>query len=135
MPYKDKGKQREAVKRAVDKHRKGITSEGITGEGITRIEFIKQELKDEDLIKGIEAASLRFNDRDARYERAYRYLRWQNGEVIEPALPYALVYDRERLEKVTESLKEFKQDENVYYGCGRDSTPFDLIGEYLEVTK
>jgi len=32
--YKDKEKQREAVKRAVEKHRKGIT-EGITNEGIT----------------------------------------------------------------------------------------------------
>lgn len=30
MPYRDKEKQREAVKEAVARHRKGITSEGIT---------------------------------------------------------------------------------------------------------
>ena len=35
MPYKDRNKQREAVKEAVAKHRKGITDEGITDEGIT----------------------------------------------------------------------------------------------------
>ena len=38
MPYKDKEAQKEAVRKAVNKHRKGITSEGITGvnsEGIT----------------------------------------------------------------------------------------------------
>lgn len=39
MPYKDKAKQKEAVKKAVLKHHKGITEktilEGITGEGIT----------------------------------------------------------------------------------------------------
>ena len=35
MPYKDKGKQRKAVREAVNKHRKGITSDGITGQGIT----------------------------------------------------------------------------------------------------
>ena len=33
--YKDKTKQKEAVKKAVEKHRKGITEQGITGKGIT----------------------------------------------------------------------------------------------------
>ena len=33
--YKDKEKQKEAVRKAVEKHRKGITSEGITQQGIT----------------------------------------------------------------------------------------------------
>ena len=37
MPYKSKAKQQEAVKRAVKKHRKGITSEGITDQGITLV--------------------------------------------------------------------------------------------------
>ena len=32
MPYKDKGKQRDATRRAVAKYRQGITSEGITSE-------------------------------------------------------------------------------------------------------
>jgi hypothetical protein len=35
MPYKDKEKQKEAVRRAVERKRKGIT-EGITNEGITK---------------------------------------------------------------------------------------------------
>ena len=38
MPYKDKEKQKEAVKKAVDKHRgitNGITEQGITPKGIT----------------------------------------------------------------------------------------------------
>ena len=33
--YKDKEKQREAIRKAVQKHRQGITTEGITSEGIT----------------------------------------------------------------------------------------------------
>ena len=37
--YKDKEKQREAVKKAVQKHR-GITSEGITEQGITHPDII-----------------------------------------------------------------------------------------------
>jgi len=68
MPYKDRDKQKEAVKKAVDKHRgitKGITSEGITPMGITdyyppvvyalldpvkrkKLEYICQALRDED---------------------------------------------------------------------------------------
>ena len=32
MPFKDKAKQREAVKKAVQRHREGITPEGITAE-------------------------------------------------------------------------------------------------------
>jgi len=34
MPYKDESKQKEAIRKAVQKHRQGIT-EGITEEGIT----------------------------------------------------------------------------------------------------
>ena len=46
MPYKDKEKQKEAVKRAVDKHRKGITLEGITEQGITEYPAIVHALCD-----------------------------------------------------------------------------------------
>lgn len=35
MAYKDKEKQKQAVRDAVSKHRKGITGQGITKEGIT----------------------------------------------------------------------------------------------------
>ena len=48
--YKDKEKQREAVKNAVDKHRKGITKgiteEGITSQGITYYHPILDDLVD-----------------------------------------------------------------------------------------
>lgn len=143
MPYKDKETQRKAVKEAVKKHRKGITSGGITEQGITRIEFIQDALRirdgegkilNEHFINEIEAAAKRLNDREARYERAYHYFRWRNGEVIEPTIPFALVYDRARLEKVYQSLKDFKQETDVYYGCGKDSVPFDVVGELLEAT-
>ena len=42
---------------------------------------------------------------------------------------------RAKLEKIYESLKTFKQEENVYYGCGKHSMPFDMVGEYLEATR
>ena len=35
MPYKDPQKQKEAIKKAVQKYRKGITEAGITEAGIT----------------------------------------------------------------------------------------------------
>jgi hypothetical protein len=50
MPYKDSAKQREAVKKAVQKRRtgitKGITSGGITDQGITSIRPIIHALAD-----------------------------------------------------------------------------------------
>ena len=93
MPYKDKEKQKQAVKRAVDKHRgitKGITSEGITEQGITQY----------------------------------------------PAIIHALVNPdkRKKLEAITQSLKEFKVADRVYYGCS-DPVPFDVVGDLLEATK
>ena len=138
MPYKDKETQKRAVREAVKKHRKGITEQGITEQGITRIEFIKEELRikkdgkvlNEHLIDGIEAAALRFNDREARYERAYRYN--QKGKGIAPTLPYALVYDRIKLEKIHQSLKDFNQEQNIRYGVSGPT--FDVIGELLEAT-
>jgi len=134
MAYKDREKQREYDKERMRKVRQGRTNKVEQG-GVeqTRIEFIQQALNDPYLAKGIEAASLRFNDRDARYERAYRYFLWKKGEKVDPAIPYALVEDRTRLEKIYLSLKEFKQAENVYYGCG--GVPFDVVGDLLEATK
>ena len=142
MPYKDKETAKVAAKGRQRKHRQGVTQEGVTGQGVTRIEFIKEALriKDKDgqvlnehLIDGIEAASLRFNDREARYEKAYRYNQW--GKEIAPAIPFALVYNREGLEKIYESLKAFRQAENVYYGYpGLGGMPFDKVGECLEAT-
>jgi len=54
-----------------------------------------------------------------------------------PAILRALVDPdkRPKLEKIYQSLKEFKQEKNVYYGCGKDSVPFDVVGELLEVTE
>ncbi len=59
--YKDKEKQKEAVKRAVLKHRgitKGITSEGITEQGITPYHSILDDLIDPIRRKKLGAISL-----------------------------------------------------------------------------
>jgi len=85
--YKDKEKQKEAVRKAVERRRvlqKGITKQGITPEGITseeRIEFIQKELNDPFLIKRIEVGARIFSDREARYERAYRYKVWKDNYI------------------------------------------------------
>ncbi len=52
-----------------------------------------------------------------------------------PAIIYALTdpIKRKKLEAIAQSLKEFKQAENVYYGC-RDPVPFDVVGDLLEAT-
>ena len=54
-----------------------------------------------------------------------------------PAIIYALTDPgkRAKLEKIYQSLSDFKQAGNVYYGCGRSSTPFDVVGDLLEATK
>ena len=54
-----------------------------------------------------------------------------------PAILRALVDPEKRvkLEKIYQSLSNFKQAENVYYGCGKNSVPFDVVGDLLEVTK
>lgn len=53
-----------------------------------------------------------------------------------PAIIHALVNPdkRKKLEKIYQSLKDFKQAENVYYGCSKDSVPFDVVGDLLEAT-
>ena len=52
-----------------------------------------------------------------------------------PAILKALVdpIKRVKLEKIYQSLSDFKQAENVYYGC-RNPIPFDVAGELLEIT-
>lgn len=54
-----------------------------------------------------------------------------------PALLYALTdpIKRIKLEKIYQSLRDFKQEKNVFYGYPDYGIPFDLVGEYLEVTK
>lgn len=74
--YKDKAKQREAVKRAVDKHRgitKGITEEGITGQGITRYPAIIYALTDPIKRKKLEdiTQSLKIHKQDGNVYYGY----------------------------------------------------------------
>ena len=54
-----------------------------------------------------------------------------------PPILYALVdpVKREKLEDICLSLKEFRQEKNVYLGCGKHSMPFDMVGDYLEATR
>lgn len=63
----------------------------------------------------------------------------ETGDVTQyPAIIYALTDQtkRKKLEKVCQSLKIHKQDENVYYGYpGLGGVPFDVIGDLLEATR
>ena len=54
-----------------------------------------------------------------------------------PAIIRALVdpIKRAKLGKVYQSLSDFKQEKNVYYGYPDKGVPFDMIGELLEATK
>ena len=129
---KDKAKRTEASRLRMQKKRGvtlGVTKQGVTGKGVTRIEYIKKELNNDFLVQGVEAASERFNDREVRYERAYRY--FKNG--LEPALPFALVYDRDRLEKIQDSLKSHNVGGLVRYGVAGPT--FDMVGELLDITE
>ena len=139
MPYKDKEKQKEYNKERMRVARQGNTEQGSTGQGLTRIEFIQEELRIRDkegkvlneyFIDEIEAAAGKFKDRDPRYERAYRYHQWKKGEEIAPAIAYALVYDRTKLEKIHQSLKDFNVAKEVRLGV--NGLTFDVVGELLE---
>ena len=52
-----------------------------------------------------------------------------------PAIIQALVNPdkRKKLEKITQSLKDFNQEKNVRYGV--DGPTFDVVGDYLEATR
>ena len=58
-----------------------------------------------------------------------------NDGVTYPAIIYALTdpVKRKKLEKITLSLKDFKQAENVCYGV--NGPAFDAIGDLLDATK
>ena len=80
MPYKDKGKQKEAVRRAVDKHRKGITSEGITSEGITEQGTTEiEEMVPASYVQGVNGRMY-----EVLPERP-RYLTLSDGQVLDRA--------------------------------------------------
>lgn len=53
-----------------------------------------------------------------------------------PAILHALTdpEKRRKLEKIYQSLNSFKVADKVYYGCSKDSVPFDVVGELLEAT-
>ena len=52
-----------------------------------------------------------------------------------PALLIALAdpEKRAKLRRICESLKNHNQLENVYYGYGESSVPFDIVSEYIGV--
>ena len=90
----------------MEKKRKGLTS-GINKEGVN----IKYEV-------GVDVGG---KDYSTKY----------------PPIIHALAdpVKREKLEKIYLSLKEFRQEKNVYLGCGKHSMPFDMVGEYLDATE
>lgn len=71
------------------------------------------------------------------YMRKYRQGSQGNEEGSHyPAILYALTDPKRRrkLEKIYHSLKDFKVADRVYYGCSKDSVPFDVVGDLLEAT-
>ena len=67
------------------------------------------------------------------------YMRKRRGS--QPGSQYPVILEalvnpekRKKLEKIHQSLKEFNQLENVYYGYPDRGIPFDMVGELLEAT-
>ena len=89
MPYKDKAKQREAVKGAVTTHRKGITPEGITQDWQTvSIKGIKAILLDSIVADIIalgehDRALRRAVTLEERFRKAYKYYVWRKASFID----------------------------------------------------
>jgi len=126
--YKDKEAQKEANRVASQKRRdrqKGMTPEGMTEQGMTRIEFIQKELHDTYLVKDIESSAKLFNDRDIRYERAYRYKMWRDGTPVEGVDSGTMA----KLSMINDSLKgrSLIDLDNTYYG----TTTFKQIDRVL----
>ncbi len=104
--FKDKEKQKEAVREAAKRHRvllRGITGgEKVIPETVKevipdRIAFIRKELNNPGLVDGIERAGKLMNDREQRYERAYRYHLWRQGRRV-PEI------DREAATRICQAL-------------------------------
>lgn len=85
---------------------------------------------------------------EATRERVRRYRNKHKGVTLEgvtgqgvtqyPAILYALTdpIKRKKLEAITQSLKEFKVADKVFYGYpGLGGVPFDVVSEYLEATR
>ena len=83
-------------------------------------------------------------DKKKEYQRDYMRLKRSNKAGLTdegsnkeyPAILYALTDPDKRLklEKIYQSLKDFKVADKVYFGCSRDSVPFDVVGDLLEAT-
>jgi len=54
-----------------------------------------------------------------------------------PSIIYALTDNdkRRKLDDIYRSLRDAKQEKNVYYGLPYNGLSFDIIGEMLEVTR
>jgi len=138
MPYKSQEEKRKHDRDYIQKKRTtGYNIAGITEKAGTtsedRIEFIKRELNDPYLIKGIEGGARLFKDREVRYERAYRYKLWKEGRKDQyPALLHSLTEGK--LEPIYQSLKQHRVLDKVYLGVGASSLRMDAVGELLDVT-
>ncbi len=138
MPYKSKEAQRRAIREAVRKHRKGITSKGITKQGITKNWYppgVIPGVKTEDQKERFPNIPLPFG------EAYYKALAEQRGEDVKyevkpkvrgPAIVEALVEKREKLEKISQSLNRRHLGAEVRYGV--DGPTFDVVSTLLELT-
>ena len=78
-----------------------------------------------------------YKDKGRAKEYAKIAMRKRRGITQYPAILKALVdpIKRRKLEKIYQSLRDFKQEKNVYLGYPDKGVPFDLIGELLEATR
>ena len=114
MPYKDKVLQREAVKKAVQKHRvlhtnkEGITEQGVTLEGVTKLGITEGDNKEGLTLEGI-----------TQYHPILEYL-------VDPI-------KRDKLERICHSLRQHDVLQGVYFGC-RQPLSFDIVEGLLQAT-
>lgn len=116
--YKDKAKQREAVKRAVDKHR-GITSQGITDKGITPLGNLPERpryltLSDGQVLDRANPPKGKVNEYDLNGYKALT----QEGNEKEYGLILSLAdpIRRKKIQSITDSLKKHSMLDGVRYG-------------------
>ena len=113
MPYKDKVLQREAVKKAVQKHRVLHTNnEGITEQGVTKLGITEGDNK-EGLTRGVNKEGI------TEYHPILEYL-------VDPI-------KRDKLERICHSLRQHNVLQEVYFGC-RQPLSFDIVEGLLQAT-
>ncbi len=149
MPYKDKESRKEASRKSMEKERQGLTT-GVNKEGVNietvpasyiqgnkgRHEFLPERPRYLTLSDG--QVLDRLNQPTATKELpGMRAANDSYSGIIrqEPGILDALTdpAKRKKLEKIHQSLKDFKVSKEVRYGVSGPT--FDVVGEMLDATR